>query len=517
MLFNLANVKFLWIPGTGESYAGDERTDVIATNTMGSSVAKRFGTEIDSIWVGYDSTYGPAGPPSAGTGGQSYYESKAIAKAALLGKAREQIAAADAAGEECWLIFGGYSQGAAAAWEVMQEIYAGKHPDLWPRMLTSFFIANPMRPKPTPLQWGFIPDNVSNSITGWGVANRLGTGIKPRMIEIEVINPGDMITNTKANAIVRDIADLTEYFELNETADWGQQVFDQIANIDWVGAAASWVNVIEQVQRIDDLIKDLYGFMFGKQHVTYANRTRMPYTKADGTVVSVAEGAADFLVGGVAGLIQGARNRGPNPPVAAYEEFNVNQTGGWTNFVSGNLSQARVGSNRAGLVGTNTGVNALAYGVHKTPANTDNYAISVKLADVLQGTLDTGTAGSAMYLRIRPQSTWGVGTAVEVRIRASGAVTLSTVNGTTLTQKASGSGAIRVGDRLVLSANENVYKLTNETMGTTLVSWTDVNHEVTIGEANRYGGMTQTSNKPVLQTQWSCFAVDSFEIIDIFE
>lgn len=499
-------VTFFYVPGTGESYKDDERTE-IDQNSLGWLIKQGFAPDtINSQWIGYDSTYGPAGGQNGAIGGESYYESKAIAKAKLLAKAKATPG---------WLIFGGYSQGSAAVWEVMQEVYQGKHPDLWPRILCALNVANPMRTKGFGgRQVTFIYPDQSKAINGWGVANRLGTGIEPRLWEFNLVHPEDVICNAKENAIVRDVADMTEYFELNPSANWAGKVINHLVNADWVGNAAQWVNVIEQVSRIVDLVKDIDGFISSGKHTSYRDLEDFPYLTPNGATVTMAEYLGHYVSESLPWLIMDAQDRGPNPPLFGYEEFGVVQSG-WPNFDGGNLTQARVYGNRAGIIGTGTGVNVDTYGIHKTIMPADDFSITVKLGDVLQGTLDTGSSPSAFSIRIRSEAVWHQGTAVQARIQGNGVVSLSTMNGTTATERATGNGTVSVGHDITVSAVGNVYSIKNETTGVVLCSWTDTTGIAAVGPNNRRGGMRQRSNKPLLQTQWSSFTADSFRLTDL--
>lgn len=498
-------VTFFWVPGTGESYAGDTRTDVLATNSMGSRVVEKFTSEItDSVWVGYDSSYGPVG---GGTGGQSHHDSREIGKAALLAKARAT---------QGYLIFGGYSQGAGVVWEVMQDVYKGKHPDLWPRIIGSLNMANPYRTK----GWAgghavtlTTNGDLSAAGVGWGVANLLGSGLDPRIFELNLVNPNDMICNAKPDSFLRDVASLTDFMEKESLGPWINQVISDVINVDWENASKGWLDVPNQIRRLVNTAHELRGYM-GGEHTCYGNSVDFPYPQIDGSTGSLAGYAGSFLAASVPAMINEALNRGPNPPLVAYEDFNVTSSG-WTNFSGGSLSQARMASNRAGIVSTGTNVVVNAYGVHSAVAPSDDYEIEFTLADVLQGQLDKGSNGAAMYHRIRCTGTWGVGTAVEVMIRASGGLAIGSVNGGSVTTKQTGTGAFQLNHKLGLRAVGNVYTLRNKTTDSVLISWTDTAGLVTQGPQNRRGAMVQTSNHPLLQPQWSSYTADNWAMTDL--
>lgn len=507
----MTKATFLWLPGTGESYKDDLRTDILEVGpveNMGYAIATEFvGKDIDSLWVGYDSTIGIAGGP---LNGQDHYTSRQIGRENLLQKARAT---------EGWLIFGGYSQGAGIAWEVMQEIYAGKHPDLWPRMLCSVLVANPFRNKDNSSNvTTFTLDASAGDTVGWGVANPLGTGISARIPEFNLVNPKDMITNAAPDSFLRDVADLIEYMEFNEdTLNWGLKTYENVANVNWVAAAAGWLDIPNQIRRVQTTLREIAGYVSKKsnKHTSYDNRKgNFPVTQMDGTTGSLCQYLARYLVSLKPYLITQAEQRGPVPPIVAFEDFRVDGAG-WTGFSGGNLAKARVNTGRAGQ--SSSGVNEVIniQGIHKATAPSDDYAIDVLLADVLQGQLDTGANGSAAYFRIRNTDTWGVGTAVEFRVRASGGLAISSVSGGTVTQKKTGSGSYSLGQTLRFQAKGNVYSIINLTTETVLLTWTDADGIVNTGASNRRSTAGQTSNHPVFQPQWSCYAFDSFTITDL--
>lgn len=506
---------FFWVPGTGESYKDDVRTfdeaiaDGIAAGkpTMGASVIAGFGPDIESVWVGYDSSFGPVSDDPLN--GESHHDSRAIGRAALLAKARAT---------EGWLIFGGYSQGAGVVWEVMQEVYQGKHPDLWPRIIGSMNMANPYRTKTSNENTVnlFTTGETALPTSGWGVANRLGTGLEPRIFELNLINVKDMICNAQPDSWLRDVADLVEFMELGKDSEWGIRTFESVSNVDWVAAAAGWLDVPNQMRRLANTLIELMGYMNpnANKHTSYGNAARFPYTRPDGTKTSLATYAGEVLAWNVPYLIAAAENRGPVPPVVSHEDFTYAGPG-WTGFSGGNLSGARMDNNRAGQIASSGNQTVNTYGIYKAVAPADDYAIDVLLAAPLQGSLDTGTNGSAAYFRVRSTATWAVGTSVEFRLRASGSVAISTVSGGTVTQKATATGSFTYGHKLRFQAKGNVYSVINLTTNTVILTWTDASGIVNTGPNNRRSTAGQTSNNPLFQPQWSCYAFDSFAITDL--
>lgn len=473
---------------------------------MGASIISEFGSAIDSIWVGYDSTIGLVGGPNPN--GQDHYTSRQIGKANLLEKARAT---------EGWLIFGGYSQGAGIVWELMQEIYAGNHPDLWPRVLTSVYVSNPFRPVDTSTNTTtfVVGGTQAEAFSGWGVANLLGTGISPRIPEINLVNPTDMICNAAPDSWLRAVADFVEYMEFNEgSLVWGQKLLENVASINWVAAVSGWTDINNQIKRIQNSLREIVGYASTGKHVCYNQGVTFPVTQADNTTGSLNKYVGRHLVSNLPALIAQANLRGPVPPLVAFEDFKIVGTG-WTNFSGGNSYGAKTDNNRAGQISSSPNEVINTQGIHSTTAPADDYAIDIRLAAPLFGNLDTGTNGAAAYFRIRNTGTWNSGTAVEFRLRGSGAVAISTVSGSTVTQKVTGSGSFTYGSLLRFQAKGNVYSIINLSTNTVILTWTDTAGIVNTGASNRRSTAGQTSNQPLFQPQWCSYAFDSFGITDL--
>lgn len=203
-------------------------------------------------------------------------------------------------------------------------------------------------------------------------------------------------------------------------------------------------------------------------------------------------------------------------PVGArwVETFDTARASGWNTFVAGSLGQARQASGRAALVSIGMNASSLAYGMYASPTNTGEQYLDVELALPPTGTLDTGGAGAPLYLRLRGASTvWASGVGVEAMLRGSGAVSIASFSGTTVTTRASGSGSFAAGDTIRFEAQGNVYRLRNLTRGTTLLTWIDSTNIVPTSQ--RYAGMTQSGNYPVFQAYYQCYAVNRWELGDL--
>lgn len=501
------DVHFFWVPGTGESYKDDLRTDVVATNSMGSAIAAALGERVQSHWVGYDSTYGPVGgDPILG---QGHYDSRQIGKDAMLDKARATTG---------YIIFGGYSQGAGCSWEIMQEMHKGLHPDLWDRVIAFIHVANPYRQAgPIANRTTLTLDNTLPHLRpGWGVANRLGSGIHTRIPEFDVVNLDDGICNARSNSYLREVADLSDFFEVGKLVQWGRFILRDFLSFNWVGEAlANWTDLSQNVPRFVNTLKELEGFVATGMHVGYGDATAYPQDLPLGGVGSMTTRVGQLVDSYIPALITGIPNRGPNPPVIATEDFSV-AGAGWTNFFSGNLSAARVANGRAGLIATGANVVANAHGLYSTPFPSDNGTLTLTLGDVLQGTLDQGSNGSPLYVRVRSQDVFGVGTCVEFRVRANGTLAISSVNGTTVTQRAGNSGnTYSLGHDITFGFDGNLYYIKNETTGVIMISWTDAGNIATVGASNRHWGMSELSNHPPFQPQWSSYTVDSMVMKEI--
>ena len=184
------------VGGTGESFAGDTRTDV---SGLLAGVADELDDRFVCRWVGYPASYGPAPVP----GGMSFVESVAIG-------ARQLRAAVLASAGPVALV--GYSQGAVVIRTALAELAAADASDL-PRIVGVGLVADPHQPP------GAVP-----GCRGWGVA---GPGVDlPAGLPVHWVGAAeDMICNAGADSLVRDVADLTGSMALAGLGRWGRSAW----------------------------------------------------------------------------------------------------------------------------------------------------------------------------------------------------------------------------------------------------------------------------------------------------
>lgn len=497
------DVHFFWVPGTGESYQDDTRTDVIATNSMGSKLAAQFGERVESHWVGYDSTIGIAG---GSWNGASHYASRNIGKAALLAQARATTG---------YVIFGGYSQGAGVVFEVQQELHRGMHPDLWDRVIGFIQVANPYRTNSandTRNKVTITPMNQSASVTpGWGVANRYGSGLPGKIPEFELVITDDMICNAKSDSLLREVADMIDYWSFGAAFQaWKSKMIRDLLATDWVAVLAASADIQTLIARVVNVGNELEGYLVSGKHVGYGNATDFPMPLPRGGTGTMTEHIGQMVDSMIPDLITMLPLRGPNPPVVAVEDF-ATAGPGWKGFHGGNLIKATTSGNRAGIVDSGGSTNP--YGIYDVAfPSAAKGKVTITLGDVLQGQLDAGSNGSGFYVRLRTTETFGEGSCVEFRVRGSGQVTCFSLNGTSATQRLQANGTFTFGHRLSFEYDGNVYSVKNETTGVTILSWTDASHVV--NESNKNWGATQTSNRPFAQPQWSSYTFDQIVMTD---
>lgn len=227
---------------------------------------------------------------------------------------------------------------------------------------------------------------------------------------------------------------------------------------------------------------------------------------------------------------------GDNPPKAAYvwdgsafvkvwptgvvnvQYFPRTANGYWSGFnaATGSSTNAREAAGGAGLVAIGMNATANTFQMFERSVSRDDQYLEVTLRSPVNGTLDTGASGSPMYLRLRCTSPlWAVGTGVEIMLRASGAVAISSFNGSTITARSStsGTGRMSAGDVIRVEAQGNTYRVLNKTKGTSLCTWGDSTNIVP--RTGRYAGMTQTANYPFFQQMYSCFSISRWEFGDM--
>lgn len=499
------DVHFFYVPGTGESYQDDARTEIDPVS-MGYKLAQQFGERVQSHWVGYDSTIGVAG---GSWNGASHYASRNIGKAALLAQARATTG---------YVIFCGYSQGAGVVFEVQQELHRGMHPDLWDRVIGFVQIANPYRVSVANgdrSKTSISPDHQSVHATpGWGVANRYGASIPGKIPEFELVITDDMICNAKSDSLLRDLADMIDYWSFGATFQaWKSQMIRNLLATDWLAVAAS-TDIQSLIRRVVNVGNELEGYMISGKHVGYGNPVDFPMALPRGGSGTMTEYVGQVVDSLIPDLITMIPSRGPNPPVVATEDF-VTAGPGWKSFHGGNLTKAYTSGNRAGIAESSGNTNP--YGIFDVAfPSAAKGKVTITLGDVIfpnsNQQLDAGANGSGFFVRLRTTPTFGEGTCVEFRVRGSGQVTCFSLNGTTSTQREQKTGAFTFGHRLSFDYDGNVYTVKNETTGVVILQWTDANHVV--NETNTNWGATQTSNRPFAQPQWSSYSFDQIVMTD---
>lgn len=184
-----ASFTVLAVGGTGESFPGDDRTEVTG---MLAGVTDALDSRFSSRWVGYPASYGP----TAGRHGMAYVDSVACGVTALARAIRETDGP---------VMLIGYSQGAA----VIRTLLA--HPvssAVVERVLAVGLVADPHQPR------GAIA-----GCTGWGVAGP-GAAVPSSVPAFWVGAPDDVICNASDDSLIRDVADLTDSLSMLHIRRW---------------------------------------------------------------------------------------------------------------------------------------------------------------------------------------------------------------------------------------------------------------------------------------------------------
>lgn len=187
-------VTVLAVGGTGESFPGDERTEVTG---MLASVTEALDDRFAARWVPYPASYGPA----TRLDGQSYRASVARGVTALA-RAVEQAVAQDPH-RPVMLI--GYSQGAVVIRTLLSHPSSG---NLTPHVAAVGFVADPHQ-----------PPGVVLGCDGWGVAGP-GAALPGDVPAFWVGARDDVICNASADSLLRDLADLSGVFSTRQIRVW---------------------------------------------------------------------------------------------------------------------------------------------------------------------------------------------------------------------------------------------------------------------------------------------------------
>jgi len=153
---------------------------------------------------------------------------------------------------------------------------------------------------------------------------------------------------------------------------------------------------------------------------------------------------------------------------------------------------------------------------------TNSHYFDVVLRAPLYGILDTGSSGEQLIFGMRCPLNSGTTKQMDFRIRGNGSIQIYSWSGSTGTQRASVTGkTYSAGQTLRMVAREDGFhaiynKTTDPTFATPLASWTDsaktiLNYDVD----HRNLRMSQGTNFPFLQQQYSCYAIKNYEYGDL--
>ncbi|MFT4086260.1 MAG: PE-PPE domain-containing protein [Gordonia sp. (in: high G+C Gram-positive bacteria)] len=260
---NREPITVLAVGGTGESYCGDERTQVTG---MLAAVTDALDERFVARWVPYPASYGPAPEP----GGVCYLESVSAGVTNL----SHAIAAADGP-----VMVIGYSQGAVVIRALLSHPAAAQ---LLPKVAAVGFIADPHQ-----------PPGVVRGCDGWGVAGA-GPDLPGEIPAYWVGDPHDMICNASADSLLRDVADLTPTLSGRQTRLWLTDVYARVASRRMQNAAKTRIGPSQwrrDVRRLANARREVLGYLpravqiggFGLQngsggrHVSYGTE---PYRMA---------------------------------------------------------------------------------------------------------------------------------------------------------------------------------------------------------------------------------------------
>lgn len=264
------SITVLVVGGTGESFVGDERTEVTGLlSAVTDCLDKRF----IARWVPYAASYGPVPHRD----GLSY-------AASVDGGVANLAAAFDRCTGDVALL--GYSQGAVVVRRFATALTDGD----CARIVGVGLVADPHQPP------GGVP-----GCDGWGVAGP-GDPLPPSLPVFWVGAPDDVICNASPDSLLRDIADLTGAMELHHPGRWWSEIRKRLLCNDLQNADATSVSP-EQWRRDPGRIaaawREVCGYLpteldwnhlriannEGGQHTSYAERPygHTPLTDAEVT------------------------------------------------------------------------------------------------------------------------------------------------------------------------------------------------------------------------------------------
>ena len=196
----MAMYQVIVMGGTTESYPGDVRPDV--TGMLKGVTDHLDPAFFDVHWVGYPADYGTKMP---------YAQSVAKGKQALLDKMASLPPEKPVLG-----LF--YSQSCAFGVELLLEKRRGMHVDL--PYYAAFCLGNPVRRRGSSIG-PYAPAVGSYGIAGEATVEADGS-------VFDVICPGDPITESPRDAMLRSVADFTAWMSASTLEEWGDDVARKI-------------------------------------------------------------------------------------------------------------------------------------------------------------------------------------------------------------------------------------------------------------------------------------------------
>lgn len=264
------SITVLVVGGTGESYVGDDRTEVTG---LLSAVTDCLDRRFIAQWVPYAASYGPV----------PYRDGLSYAESVDDGVANLAAAFGTCAGPVALL---GYSQGAV----VVRRFATHLTGEQCEQVIGVGLVADPHQP----------PGGVAGC-EGWGVAGP-GDQLPSALPVCWIGTPDDMICNASPDSLLRDIADLTGAMSFHHPGRWLSQVRERLLRNDLQNADATSVSP-EQWRRDPGRIvracREVCGYLprqlgqdqmkltntQGGQHTSYATTPygHTPITDADVT------------------------------------------------------------------------------------------------------------------------------------------------------------------------------------------------------------------------------------------
>lgn len=267
-IFRDEQVTVLVVGGTGESFAGDDRTTVTG---MLAGVTDCLDSRFVARWVGYPASYGPS----------PHLDGLSFRRSLVVGSNHLRDALRTTSGP---LMVIGYSQGAVVIRSVLHHLWRAGDPALR-RVLAAGFVADPHQ-----------PPGVVKGCAGWGVAGP-GPDLPPGLATYWVGAADDVICNADADSLVRDIADLTASMALRRPREWLRQLWTTVRTNDFQNAARTSISLDQMrrdIGRLSAAAREVLGYLprvirwrgvvvtnrLGGRHTSYS---REPYRRSSRT------------------------------------------------------------------------------------------------------------------------------------------------------------------------------------------------------------------------------------------